>query len=96
MMYPELLNIIFKHIEYDEMSKIISVRWKLQGVLNLPWHPELKPYTGTTHYHVDDEGMIAKHIEDWDISMLDAFLCTLLPVFSNIFSSSNALMGILP
>ena len=72
-------------IKYDEVNRVITAQWKLQGVLNLPWQPILKPYSGTTRYYVDDEGMIVKHIEEWDISMLNAFVCTLLPTFSIFF-----------
>ena len=74
-----------KCIKCNEINRVISVQWKLQGVLNLPWHPRLKPYTGSTHYHVDVDGLIAKHVEEWDITMLHAFVCTLLPAFSIVF-----------
>ena len=36
----------------------IVARWRLQGVLHLPWHPELPTWTGSTTYHVDEEGLI--------------------------------------
>lgn len=42
----------------------------------------IKPYTGTTQYSVDDAtGLISHHVETWDISVLDAFVSTLLPGF---------------
>lgn len=66
-------------IHCDEISRVVSVRWKLQGKLNLPWHPSLKPYSGTTHYYIDEDGMVEQHLEEWDISMLNAFVSTLFP-----------------
>jgi len=57
----------------------ITCRWRIEGVLNLPWHPRLKPWTGSTTYYIDEDGLIFKHIETWDISVLDAFISTLFP-----------------
>jgi len=64
--------------EMKTKSTIIA-RWKLQGVLHLPWHPSLPVWTGRTTYHLDDEHMIYRHVEDWDISVLQAFTQTLWP-----------------
>jgi hypothetical protein len=66
-------------INFEEGRKIITVCWRLEGVLNLPWHPALKPWTGSTKYYVDDTCLIFKHEESWDIPVLDAFLSTLFP-----------------
>ena len=57
----------------------VFVEWRIEGILNLPWHPRLKPWTGKTTYHIDSSGLISDHIEEWNISVLDAFLSTLLP-----------------
>ena len=70
------------NIVIDETARTMTVHWRLEGILNLPWHPRLKPWTGTTTYHVDQSGLIEKHIETWDISVLDAFASTLLPFLS--------------
>jgi len=53
--------------------------WRLEGVLNLPWHPQVKPWTGSTTYFLDADGLVAEHREAWDVSVVDAFLSTLLP-----------------
>eukprot|EP00747_Dinoflagellata_sp_TGD_P178611 gnl/TRDRNA2_/TRDRNA2_27849_c0_seq1.p1 gnl/TRDRNA2_/TRDRNA2_27849_c0~~gnl/TRDRNA2_/TRDRNA2_27849_c0_seq1.p1 ORF type:complete len:497 (-),score=46.70 gnl/TRDRNA2_/TRDRNA2_27849_c0_seq1:226-1716(-) len=67
-------------IEYDTESGTVTAYWRLQGVINLPWHPQVKPWTGSTTYHVDPEsGLISSHREEWDISVPDAFISTLFP-----------------
>jgi hypothetical protein len=60
-------------------KKAIQVRWKIEGVLMLPWHPKVKPWSGWTKYHLDDDGLIAHHEEGWDISVLEAFVGTIFP-----------------
>ena len=69
-------------METNEETRTIIVHWRLEGILNLPWHPKLKPWTGTTTYHIDESGLINKHMETWDISVLDAFASTLFPFLS--------------
>lgn len=68
----------------DATSKctVIEAQWRLQGVLHLPWHPQLPVWTGRTRYHFDDEGLVCLHIEEWDISVLQAFMETLFPEFA--------------
>lgn len=57
----------------------IQARWKIQGVLHLPWHPKLPEWTGTTTYHLDPQGLVYLHEETWDMSVWQAFTQTLLP-----------------
>jgi hypothetical protein len=57
----------------------IQARWKIQGVLHLPWHPKLPEWTGTTTYHLDQQGLVYLHEETWDMSVWQAFTQTLLP-----------------
>ena len=38
-------------------QRTIVARWKLQGVLHLPWKPKLPVWTGSTTYHFDEQGM---------------------------------------
>ena len=73
---------MIENVVIDEIARTMTVHWRLEGILNLPWHPKLKPWTGTTTYHVDESGLIAQHIETWDISVLDAFASTLFPFLS--------------
>ena len=62
----------------------IVARWELKGVLHLPWHPALPVWTGRTTYHFDDEHMIYRHEEHWDISVAQAFTQTLWPEVGNV------------
>jgi hypothetical protein len=71
---------LLRPVEYDTDKRIVIAHWRIQGVLNLPWHPEVKPWTGHTEYHVDPQsGLIITHQEHWDISVPDAFISTLFP-----------------
>jgi len=62
----------------------IVARWKLKGVLHLPWHPSLPVWTGQTIYYLDDEHMVYRHEEHWDISVVQAFTQTLWPEVGNV------------
>jgi Uncharacterized conserved protein (DUF2358) len=66
-------------ISVDQTERVVTVSWRLEGILNLPWHPSLKPWTGRTSYYIDESGLIERHVESWDISVLDAFVSTLFP-----------------
>ncbi len=61
-------------------SDTIELKWRFEATLNFPTSPKIKPYTGTTIYHITD-GLIDKHTESWDISALDAFISVFLPNF---------------
>jgi len=58
---------------------IIEVTWEISGVLMLPWRPKVKPWSGWTRYHLDEDGLVAFHEEGWDISTIQAFVDTILP-----------------
>lgn len=64
-------------------NAVIVARWKMQGVLRLPWKPAVPEWTGTTTYYIDQDGLIYRHEETWDKSVLRAFLETLCPVVAN-------------
>jgi hypothetical protein len=49
--------------------------------MRLPWRPKLPEVTGRTTYHIDDSGLIYKHVETWDISAFKAFIRTFFPNF---------------
>jgi hypothetical protein len=59
----------------DEPNTIVAT-WRMAGVLRLPWRPSLPTMTGSTTYHLDDDGLIYRHIETWDMSVEEAFLKT--------------------
>jgi len=63
----------------QQSNGVVEVRWRLGGVLMLPWRPIVKPWTGMTRYHLDEDGLIYYHEEMWDISVLEAFVCTVWP-----------------
>lgn len=66
-------------LQVDEEKRTIQVRWRIEGVLKLPWKPLMKPWTGSTTYYFDEDNLVYQHIETWDISVWDAFLSTLIP-----------------
>ncbi len=59
----------------------IEMRWRFDAGTNLPGKPRLKPYTGSTKYIINSDGLIEKQIETWDISVLDAFISTFFKSF---------------
>ena len=65
-------------------DRLLVAKWRLTGVLRLPWKPRLPDWTGTTLYHRDDDGLIYLHDETWDMSVVQAFLQTLLPSLANL------------
>lgn len=67
----------------------IVATWRLQGVLHLPWHPSLPVWTGRTVYYLDDEHLIYRHEEYWDISVFRAFTQTLFPRLGNMIWKDN-------
>lgn len=71
---------LLKPLVINRDKNTITAYWRLEGVLNLPWHPRIKPLTGSTTYIIDPQiGLIESHIETWDISVLNAFVSTLFP-----------------
>lgn len=53
---------------------VIKAKWRMNGVIRLPWKPRMPQVIGETTYHLDEEGLIYLHEETWDISALEAFL----------------------
>ncbi|KAK9864883.1 hypothetical protein WJX84_003686 [Apatococcus fuscideae] len=58
----------------------IELKWRFEAVLKFPTSPKIKPYTGTTIYHISN-GLIDQHVETWDISALDAFISVFVPSY---------------
>ena len=54
----------------------IVATWRISGTLRLPWRPSLPTMTGSTIYHLDDDGLVYLHEEKWDLSVAEAFLKT--------------------
>ena len=57
------------------------VFWRIEGVVNLPWHPRIKPYVGATHFRTDADGLIVAAQEFWTITAFDAFVSTVVSDF---------------
>lgn len=72
--YAEILD-----LTYDVEKRTVTARWKLGGVLMLPWRPKVKDWTGSTTYHMNERGLIYLHQECWDISVAEAFISTAFP-----------------
>jgi Uncharacterized conserved protein (DUF2358) len=68
-------------LEVVDDSELVA-RWRMNGVLRLPWKPVLPLWTGTTYYYRDDRGLIYKHDETWDLTVFHAFMLTFLPSLS--------------
>ena len=83
----------YESFRHKRTRATIVARWRLKGVLHLPWHPSLPAWTGTTTYHLDDEHMIYLHEEEWDISVFRAFTQTLWPELGNILWSKDSTIG---
>eukprot|EP00568_Trieres_chinensis_P012886 CAMPEP_0183296568 /NCGR_PEP_ID=MMETSP0160_2-20130417/4062_1 /TAXON_ID=2839 ORGANISM="Odontella Sinensis, Strain Grunow 1884" /NCGR_SAMPLE_ID=MMETSP0160_2 /ASSEMBLY_ACC=CAM_ASM_000250 /LENGTH=322 /DNA_ID=CAMNT_0025458191 /DNA_START=268 /DNA_END=1236 /DNA_ORIENTATION=+ len=77
--YAKLLSLDWEEGSGKFGSGVIVVRWSLGGTLMLPWRPAVKPWTGMTRYHLNDERLVCLHDESWDISVWEAFICTVWP-----------------
>ena len=69
----------------------VVARWRFIGTMRLPWKPKLPAFTGTTVYFTDSSGLIHKHIETWDISVLQAFIQVFFPRMSQILWPTKSL-----
>ena len=57
-----------------EIENILEAQWKMSLTINLPWKPQLPEFSGSTLYFLDDDHLIWRHEEKWDISVVNAFL----------------------
>jgi hypothetical protein len=67
---------------------VVVAYWRLNGVLKLPWRPILPELTGRTYYYPDADGLIYRHVEQWDQSVLQAFAGTFWPPIQSQLSQS--------
>ena len=67
---------------------VIVARWRMNGVLRLPWKPKMPEVVGTTIYRLDENHLIRLHEETWDISAVEAFFRTKWLDFSNYAGGS--------
>ncbi|CAJ1948347.1 unnamed protein product [Cylindrotheca closterium] len=61
----------------------IRVFWELKATLHLPWHPKLPVWTGSTTYHIDEDGLVYFHEDSWDMSVFQAFTETFFPTVAS-------------
>lgn len=83
-----------KLLSLDVVDGKIIARWEMKGVLRLPWKPVLPTWTGSTVYHRDEDGLIHRHEEEWDMSVFQAFMRTFLPRLARrIWHKKDATIG---
>jgi len=63
----------------EAVDDCIVARWTLNATLRLPWKPAMPQLLGQTTYHIDQDGLIEKHEESWNISAVAAFAATFFP-----------------
>ena len=61
--------------------KTILATWKMSVTIKIPWRPTIKEWKGTTTYHLDEDNLIYKHQETWELSVLKAFGAMMEPWF---------------
>lgn len=74
----------------------VVVIWRIEGTVNLPWHPTIKPYFGATIYDRGCDGLIIKATEYWSVSALRAFLSTVIDLGAPNAPSAQALRSKVP
>jgi len=60
-----------------DSDKIVVV-WRLEGRVNLPFKPKIKPYVVTTTFGVDPQGLICSQLDEFSVPGWDLLLSTLL------------------
>lgn len=76
-------------LSLEIVDNLIVAKWRLNGILRLPWRPTLPEVTGTTTYYRDEQGLIYRHKETWDISVAQAFFKTLWPDLADRFEGGK-------
>lgn len=62
----------------DAPSSSIVVVWRLEGRVNLPFKPQIKPYVVTTTFGVDSQGLICSQLDEFAVPGWDLLLSTFL------------------
>eukprot|EP00535_Pseudo-nitzschia_heimii_P006222 CAMPEP_0197187116 /NCGR_PEP_ID=MMETSP1423-20130617/15268_1 /TAXON_ID=476441 /ORGANISM="Pseudo-nitzschia heimii, Strain UNC1101" /LENGTH=395 /DNA_ID=CAMNT_0042638609 /DNA_START=111 /DNA_END=1298 /DNA_ORIENTATION=- len=78
--------------EGEDLDIVLKAEWRISLTMKLPWKPQLSEFSGSTLYFLDEDNLIYRHQETWDISVLDAFLgmITIAEIHNkNVNSSSN-------
>jgi hypothetical protein len=61
-------------LDFKTEGDVIIAKWKMNGVIRLPWKPRMPEVIGETTYYLDDDNLVYMHKETWDISAIEAFL----------------------
>jgi carbohydrate-binding DOMON domain-containing protein len=64
------INIQLDLHEINQSGNTIKTRWTLSWTAPVPWQPRMA-IPGWSELKLNDEGLIASHIDYWDISRLD-------------------------
>lgn len=62
----------------EPSSNTIVVVWRLEGRVNLPFKPKIKPYVVTTTFGIDEQGLICSQLDEFSVPGWDLLLSTLL------------------
>jgi len=66
-------------LSLEIQDDLIVAKWRMNGILRLPWRPWIPEVTGTTTYHRDEDGLIYLHEETRDTSVVETFIKTFWP-----------------
>jgi hypothetical protein len=61
----------------SEPHKIVII-WRLEGGVNLPFKPKIKPYVVTTTFTLNEQGLIDSQLDEFSVPGWDLLLSTLL------------------
>ena len=61
----------------SEAPKVV-VAWRLEGGVNLPFKPKIKPYVVTTTFTLNSEGLIDSQLDEFSVPGWDLLLSTIL------------------
>ncbi|DBA68189.1 TPA: hypothetical protein ACH3X2_013898 [Trebouxia sp. C0005] len=53
--------------DWQEADGQLETKWRVSGIVQLPWRPLLAAAGGTTHVFSQETGRVVKHIEMWDV-----------------------------
>lgn len=79
----------------DPTARQVIVTWRLEGRVNLPFKPKIKPYVVTTYLGLDDEGLICSQLDKFSVPGYDLLLSIVLgtgEVLMYLISDSSKLL----
>ena len=74
----------------DSSARTITARVRSAGVLQLPWRPQVPPYTSEIVWQIDSDGLVASQSQVWSITALGALKETFTPGFGARASAAAA------